>query len=236
MLERGSEGDAVRAVQEMLRFLGYSGQLRRGAKLELAGVVPDGDFGEVTESAVVAFQNDQGLYTDGRVGTTTLQALEKAYATRQLELASAGPASARFGGPPGVTSAFDATVGALLPFERCPADEWGDGYDRVWLRADAAAAYRRVYAEARRQGTVLTSSGGRRDLNASVGPNRSATSLHYTGRALDLYVWSAMRDPKADPYVAERVKAGGTGFGPAASRMSPKTKARSQTSAAWATS
>jgi hypothetical protein len=75
----------------------------------------------------------------------------------------------------------------------------------MWLRADTAAAYRRVQAEANRQGAMLTSSGGKRDLNASVGPNRSATSMHYTGRALDLFIYSGMQDPGRDPYAVERL-------------------------------
>jgi hypothetical protein len=53
-------------------------------------------------------------------------------------------------------------------------------------------------------GGIIPSSGGRRRLTAKVSPNRSATSLHYIGRALDLYVYSAMVDPHTDPLVVTR--------------------------------
>ncbi len=53
-------------------------------------------------------------------------------------------------------------------------------------------------------GGKLTSSGARRMLNARVSPGRSATSFHYTGRALDLHVGSGMERPGRDPYVITR--------------------------------
>ncbi|MBT0670841.1 hypothetical protein HT136_20955 [Novosphingobium profundi] len=52
---------------------------------------------------------------------------------------------------------------------------------------------------------MLTSSGGIRDLNAKLNSNRSATSFHYSGRALDLFVWSGMQKPEVDPYVVQRL-------------------------------
>jgi hypothetical protein len=201
MLELDSKGDAVAAVQRMLAFLGYRGQRRRGGAVEMVTLDDDGEFGPLTESAVLAFQTDHGLYADGRVGDTTLEKLQAAFATRQQELASPGPAAGF-----AVAGASVLPSTGILPWERCPADKWGEGYDNVWLRADAAAAYRRVLEEARRQGAILTSSGGRRSLNAEVGPGRSATSLHYTGRALDLFIWSALKDPSTDPYVCERLE------------------------------
>lgn len=50
-------------------------------------------------------------------------------------------------------------------------------------------------------GGKLTSSGARRSLNASVNASRSATSFHYTGRALDLFVGSGMENRSRDPFV-----------------------------------
>jgi hypothetical protein len=64
--------------------------------------------------------------------------------------------------------------------------------------------YLAVYEEARGKGARLTSSGGRRDLFAPVTTGRSATSFHYTGRALDLYLYSGMVNPARDPYVLVR--------------------------------
>jgi hypothetical protein len=56
-------------------------------------------------------------------------------------------------------------------------------------------------AAIRAAGGVATSSGGIRDLGAGVNNTRSGTSFHYTGRAVDLYIYSGMFDPNTDPYV-----------------------------------
>ena len=77
-----------------------------------------------------------------------------------------------------------------LPFVRVDADPYREGYDRFWLRADVVDAYKNVREEVNRRGGIITSSGARRSLNAQVSSNRSQTSFHYTGRALDLFVWS----------------------------------------------
>lgn len=58
-----------------------------------------------------------------------------------------------------------------------------------------------VLAQIRAAGGVATSSGGIRDLGAAVDNTRSAKSFHYTGRAIDLYIYSGMFDPATDPYV-----------------------------------
>ena len=62
-LEVGMKGTAVRALQNRLKKLGY-----------LTGSV-DGDFGEGTRNAVIAFQQNNGLTADGKAGTATLNAL-----------------------------------------------------------------------------------------------------------------------------------------------------------------
>ena len=58
-LERGSKGSEVKKLQNRLKDLGY-----------LDGSV-DGDFGEKTEAAVIAFQENNGLTPDGKAGTAT---------------------------------------------------------------------------------------------------------------------------------------------------------------------
>lgn len=63
VLEKGSQGDAVRSLQRRLKELGY-----------LTGSV-DGDFGDATEAAVKAFQDRNKLYVDGRAGEKTLAKL-----------------------------------------------------------------------------------------------------------------------------------------------------------------
>src|SRR5438128_12685848 len=59
----GSHGEEVRQIQEALEQRGlYRGPL-------------DGDFGGGTQAAVVAFQRDSKLVTDGRVGAETWEAI-----------------------------------------------------------------------------------------------------------------------------------------------------------------
>lgn len=61
--KRGSSGDTVSKIQEVLKNQGfYSGSV-------------DGTFGSGTEEAVKAFQSAYGLTADGKVGTQTLQAM-----------------------------------------------------------------------------------------------------------------------------------------------------------------
>ncbi len=59
-LQFGSEGDEVKALQTRLKALGF-----------LSGKA-DGDFGEATKAAVIAFQTANGLKADGRAGNSTL--------------------------------------------------------------------------------------------------------------------------------------------------------------------
>jgi hypothetical protein len=60
-----------------------------------------------------------------------------------------------------------------------------------------------MYNHAVALGAVVTSSGGLRDLSAEVTPGRSSTSLHYLGRAVDLYIRSGMQSER-DPYLVVR--------------------------------
>ncbi len=66
VLREGSRGDAVKALQEQLKTLGYN-----------IGNV-DGIFGPGTTAAVKLFQSDNGLTPDGIVGQRTWEALAKA--------------------------------------------------------------------------------------------------------------------------------------------------------------
>ncbi len=69
-LKKGSTGDEVRKMQNRLKELGY---LKGSA---------DGDFGAATETAVKAFQAQNGLTVDGKAGTATLNKLYSASARR----------------------------------------------------------------------------------------------------------------------------------------------------------
>ncbi len=62
-LEEGMNGDGVRALQKRLKELGY-----------LTGSV-DGDFGNATKLAVIAFQRNNGLTADGKAGRATMNKL-----------------------------------------------------------------------------------------------------------------------------------------------------------------
>ncbi|MDH5571801.1 MAG: peptidoglycan-binding protein, partial [Gammaproteobacteria bacterium] len=176
MLKLNDKGEDVRTLQETLLQLGYK-----------PGIV-DGDFGEKTEDAVIQFQEAEGLYADGIVGRRTMTAIEQALKEQILEQQS-----------PSVDSVD--TDPARLPFIRVPADKYRDGYDRFFLREDVARAYNVVRQQVVDAGGKITSSGARRALDARVSPSRSATSFHYTGRALDLHVGSGMESPARDPYV-----------------------------------
>ncbi|ACA86734.1 peptidoglycan-binding domain-containing protein [Shewanella woodyi] len=167
-----SSGEEVKSLQELLTVLHLS-----------PGPI-DGEFGDKTEDAVLQFQEQQGLYADGVVGTITWNALKKA-AVVQLDEQN----------QPSVES------DRLMSWQRVAADPYQDGYNRFYLREDAAKAYLRVYEKVKQAGGLLTSSGARRALNAEVNPSRSATSFHYTGRALDLFVGSGMKKTKTDPFI-----------------------------------
>jgi putative chitinase len=65
LLRRGSRGEAVGKLQEMIRKLGFD-------------LVIDQDFGPATELAVTRFQRDNNLDADGIVGPMTWDALQKA--------------------------------------------------------------------------------------------------------------------------------------------------------------
>jgi hypothetical protein len=176
MLEIGDRGEDVRTLQESLTLLGY----RSGPA--------DGVFGAKTEDAVIEFQDAEGIYSDGIVGPQTQAMLEQALREWVTEQHS-----------PGVES-VEASPDRL-PFVRVPADAYRDGYDRFFLRKDVAEAYMRVRNAVVAAGGKLTSSGARRSLTANVSPSRSATSFHYTGRALDLFVGSGMERTTSDPFV-----------------------------------
>lgn len=195
LLKLGSKGDTVRSVQEMLNFLGFRAKMEKDGVVTFEPLKVDGDFGEKTESAIIDFQKSEALLRDGIVGSITMKALEEAYTTRTLELHS-----------PGVD--FADNTPDRHAFERSPAEKYkDDGYNQVSLRDDVAAAYREIHQEVRSSGGILTSSGGRRSLSAKVNPSRSATSFHYLGRALDLYIYSGMVNPHEDPYVIYREEA-----------------------------
>jgi hypothetical protein len=176
-LKMGSKSDQVKSIQIWLKEMGFG-----------PGKI-DGIYGEKTEKSVIRFQESVDLYADGIVGPITMDALEEAYMTHSIELTSPGLGS------------VEGDVEGRLQFVRCEADQYGEGYGHFWLRSDAAEQYNKVKEAVKNLGGLLTSSGAKRSLRASVGANRSAVSFHYLGLALDLHLWSGMEDPENDPYV-----------------------------------
>lgn len=142
----------------------------------------DGKFGPGTQMALEAFQRRAGLYDDGIAGPETWAALSVPRDSEQV---------------------FFEPI-KRLRIIKLPADAYGDGYNSHRLRSDVADHYARAYREIEAAGAILTSSGSMRSLSAEVGSNRSATSLHYLGRAFDLFVHSGMSKPMFDPYVIVR--------------------------------
>lgn len=71
-LKNGCEGEDVKQMQSMLIQLGY----------DLGRWGADGDFGDATELAVKAFQNDYDLEADGIFGPLSLKALEASVAAQ----------------------------------------------------------------------------------------------------------------------------------------------------------
>ena len=61
VLRKGCQGDTVAAVQTILQYHGFT----------VGAYGADGKFGEITESAVLCFQEDMGLTEDGIVGAET---------------------------------------------------------------------------------------------------------------------------------------------------------------------
>ncbi|MEA3491424.1 MAG: peptidoglycan-binding domain-containing protein [Campylobacterota bacterium] len=175
ILREGSQGEAVKSLQESLKRLGFN-----------VGKI-DGDFGRKTENAVIAFQEVHNLYADGIVGPNTWQALKKALFIIQDEQSTPLPSEDHHS--------------EMMKWVRVPADRYRDGYDRFFLREDVAQAYMKVRDIVTEAGGILTSSGARRSLNAHVNASRSATSFHYTGRALDLHVGSGMENRSRDPFL-----------------------------------
>ncbi|MDR0396091.1 MAG: peptidoglycan-binding protein [Oscillospiraceae bacterium] len=77
-LKKGMSGTAVKAMQTLLKNLGY------------ITFAPDGVFGSGTEKAVMEFQSRNGLSADGKVGAATLSALSSSRAVAAKAPASSG--------------------------------------------------------------------------------------------------------------------------------------------------
>ena len=81
LLKKGSKGESVRKLQEILIELGFS----------VGPDGADGDFGDNTYSAVRRFQIENHLTVDGEVGDDTWDALEKARKKEENPVAKPEP-------------------------------------------------------------------------------------------------------------------------------------------------
>jgi predicted chitinase len=104
-LKQGMHGEDVRSAQEELHRLGY---LQGNA---------DSRFGPATEKAVEAFQHDQALDADGKIGSATRQHLAAAARDQQIAdfVSSSGSTGSSFadaGHPP---NAMYSTLKAMFP-------------------------------------------------------------------------------------------------------------------------
>lgn len=135
----------------------------------------DGDFGVKTEEVVESFQARANTLADGVAGSETWKSLV----------------------------ATTVEFKTVLP-KTISLDKYDVGYGYARLYPPTAAKVEGVRDELHSMGGILTSSGGLRSLDAPVGANRSATSFHYSGRALDLFVYSGLVNPHSDPFVIER--------------------------------
>jgi hypothetical protein len=111
-------------------------------------------------------------------------------------------------GPQAVDS---VEASASLGLATVPADKYKNGFGALQIRSDLKDYYLGAYNKVKALGGILTSSGSLRALNAQVTSGRSRTSLHYTGRAFDLFVYTGMQGPQ-DRYLVARD--GGTDAAP----------------------
>lgn len=114
ILRRGARGGEVRALQEMLVWLGHD-------------LAVDGDFGRRTEAALRAFQESAGIEVDGVVGPQTRGALTTAQPSGSTEAAETTEVSAEDGATEGATETVAETSGGQAGGDQAVATETATG-------------------------------------------------------------------------------------------------------------
>lgn len=178
-LKRGDTGKEVEEVQEALLLLGFiSGK-------------PDSIFGQKTEAAVVNFQKKNKIITDGIVGPSTINEINKA-------LKIIGKKTLKTTKPSKIID-----TQKKLRWVKCKADIFPGrgGYSNLTLRSDTAEAYNNLRDDVVALGGIMTTAGGKRSLESKSSPSRSRKSMHYVGRAFDLALPTGMQDASTDPFI-----------------------------------
>lgn len=152
VLKFGSKGENVKELQEDLTARGYS-----------VGTI-DGDFGQKTKSAVIAFQKDAGLTQDGIVGPKTKNALSKIKAF-SLKLDGSKQISTNF---------------KVKEF-RCK-----DGSDRIIIDTEFAESKLQNIRNHFKSSVIINSAYRTSAYNKKVGG--ATNSFHVKGRAFDIVV------------------------------------------------
>lgn len=151
-LKLGSKGENVKELQDDLTIRGYS-----------VGTI-DGDFGQKTKSAVIAFQKDAGLTQDGIVGSKTKNALSKIKAF-SLKLDGSKQISTNF---------------KVKEF-RCK-----DGSDRILIDTEFAESKLQNIRNHFKTSVIINSAYRTSTYNKKVGG--ATNSFHVKGRAFDIVV------------------------------------------------
>ena len=133
----------------------------------------------ITLHGILNFQRDMGLTPDGKVGPKTMNAFG-AYSDNVPKI-----------GTKRVTFDLDEK---LIPIS----------YDSIRVRSNILESIGSVCTCMNVSGAQMTTSGGLRRIGANIKVGRSATSLHYVGRAFDLGAYTMLVDPDNDPFVAVR--------------------------------
>lgn len=186
MLRIGTEGKDVEILHSILSLY---------FKLEVEPSKTK-EFSSDTKKLVQRFQVEKGLSPDGIVGAKTLAMLFGVFSSSVLS-------------PNRVVKVVESKK---YSFVECKADKYIDsatrkeeGFDKLFLREDAAEAFNKAAEDMRSFGAIVTTAGGRRWFTAKVSAGRIATSVHYTGLAFDLAIGSGMQNIDKDPYVVQRI-------------------------------
>jgi hypothetical protein len=179
----------------------------------------------------VELDNNVGFYLEPLTSGTSMPATKqepdrvgsskKAFSGLKPKVSLSGPLPAESTPPPVTPYRFHKIVKVKADRFNPSVFKVFGGYSSTKLRDDAAIAYKSLRAEINSLGGIMTTSGGVRYPAASKkSASRSETSIHYTGLAFDLGMWTGMNigrisnkkktiivnpDKNTLPYVIERV-------------------------------